>query len=560
MSPTTREASLERAYGLLLMAYPRAYRRARGPEMLGVLVDGARPGQRYPRPGEAADLIGGGLRHRLGVHGSPGFADGLRIVLPVALVLAAGLSAGVRIGGLDTVPKIQPYAYVWAAALVAWVVSPLAGRVAATVAALVTIRMAAAWSYGFAEVFAVCLVGAVAAVAAIMAPRLASTVDGYDYGSALWRLPGRVTALLAGAALGGLSLVGLDRWSERTLTAAQLAVVVLAVAGVALAARRRGTSLLWAAGVLAPAAVALPLQSWPYDFNESIGRPGREYPWLLLRGSLSDVSDIVVPMAAAAAVVAALVVAVTGRAAAQRAATTFTRSTLAGLAAVTGAMEVAGGVPSIAVLAGCAGLVVLSVASPLLPRTVVAVASIAAALAVLSDITAPTRYARPWPLYVLALLVVLTRVQTLLENGRPATSADVRRPSLWSTVAGALAMFVVAAAVIYKAGHQMGFVDSYRVNYSNIEHRPLFLALPAFAVAVVIAGSLADRMPVRAGVAVAGAVGGLLWLAAPIRNLTVVAGIAVGAAIVAGLVGYLTARLRRAAPAREQWETTSPAT
>jgi hypothetical protein len=506
-----------------------------------------------------ADLVAGGLRHRLGVHSSPGFADGLRIVLPVALVLAAGLSAGVRVNGLDTVPEIQPYAYAWAAALVAWVLSPLAGRVAAIVAALVTIRLASAWSYGFPQVFAVCLVGAVVTVAAIMAPRLASTVEGYDYGSALWRLPGRVAALVAAAALGGLSFVGLDWWSEWMLTAVQFAVVVLAVAGVALAVRQRGTSLLWAAGVLAPAAVVVPLERWPYDFSWVWIRPDREYPWLLLRESLPEVANIVVPMAAAAMVAAALVVAVIGRAAAQRAAITFTRSTLAGLAAATGAMELLAGVPSIAVLAGCAGLVVLSIASALLPRSVVAVGYVAAAIAVLSDISSSARYGRPWPLYVLALLVALALVQTLLETGSPATSLDValRRRSPWSTMVGTLAMFVVAGAVMYKAGGQMGSVNSYRAVFSNIEQRPLFLALPAFAVAVVIAGSLADRMPARAGVAVAVAVGGLLWLAAPIRNLAVVAGMAVAAAIVVVLAGYLKARLRRVAPAGAELGATS---
>jgi hypothetical protein len=550
MTTVVRETPLERAYSRLLMAYPRDYRRLRGAEILGVLVDGARPGQRYPRLREVADVLAGGLRQRLGVHSSTGFADGLRIALPIALALGAALSANVRVGGLDTVPMIQPYAYLWAAALVAWVMSPLAGRVAAVAAGLLTIRLAAAWSYGFHQVFAVCLVGTIAAVAAVIVPRVQSTVEGRDYGSALWRLPGRVATLLAAAALGGMGFVGLTWWNDLAFTVAQFVVVVLAVAGAALAARGRGTGLLWAAGVLAPSAVVLPLNTSLYDFIWDVNRDGGQYPWLLLRHSLQVVGDIVVPMVAATMLATALVAAVIGRAAAQRAASTLTRSTLAGLAIVTGALEVVGGVPSIAVLAGCAALIVTGVASALLPRAIVVVVYAAAAIAVLSDIMSPVRYGRPWPLYVLALLAVLALVQTLLETGKPP---------LWSTVAGALAMFAVAAAVVYKATHYSGIavVASYRDYFSNIEHEPLFLAMPALAAGLVIATSLAGRMPARAAATVAVALGGLLWLAAPIRNLAIVAGVAVAAAILAVLVGYFTSRFARAAPARQELAETS---
>ncbi len=57
---------LERRYRRLLACYPAAYRAAYGEEMLAVALAAARPGARWPDPGEAADLILTGLRRRLG--------------------------------------------------------------------------------------------------------------------------------------------------------------------------------------------------------------------------------------------------------------------------------------------------------------------------------------------------------------------------------------------------------------------------------------------------------------------------------------------------------------
>ena len=65
---------LERRYRGLLAWYPTAYRAEYGEEMLGVLLDGARDGQRYPKPAEAADLIRSALALRLG-RGVPGVTD-----------------------------------------------------------------------------------------------------------------------------------------------------------------------------------------------------------------------------------------------------------------------------------------------------------------------------------------------------------------------------------------------------------------------------------------------------------------------------------------------------
>ncbi|MEH0970022.1 hypothetical protein V6U77_02640 [Micromonospora sp. CPCC 205546] len=57
---------LARRYRRLLFCHPRAYRRARADEMVGVLLDAAPPGRTRPTAREAADLIRHGLRCRLG--------------------------------------------------------------------------------------------------------------------------------------------------------------------------------------------------------------------------------------------------------------------------------------------------------------------------------------------------------------------------------------------------------------------------------------------------------------------------------------------------------------
>jgi hypothetical protein len=55
---------LRRRYERLLVTYPSAYRRAHGDEMLGTLLDAARPDQRFPASREAGSLLLGGLRTR----------------------------------------------------------------------------------------------------------------------------------------------------------------------------------------------------------------------------------------------------------------------------------------------------------------------------------------------------------------------------------------------------------------------------------------------------------------------------------------------------------------
>jgi hypothetical protein len=82
---------LRRRYERLLVTYPSAYRRAHGEEMIGTLLEAARPDQRFPAPREAVSLLLGGLRTRArqAARQSPRrlWADGLHLgVLLIVLV------------------------------------------------------------------------------------------------------------------------------------------------------------------------------------------------------------------------------------------------------------------------------------------------------------------------------------------------------------------------------------------------------------------------------------------------------------------------------------------
>jgi hypothetical protein len=59
------ESELARRYRWWLALYPWDYRRDHEEEMLAVLLEGARPGQEFPRVVESLDLIWGALRMRL---------------------------------------------------------------------------------------------------------------------------------------------------------------------------------------------------------------------------------------------------------------------------------------------------------------------------------------------------------------------------------------------------------------------------------------------------------------------------------------------------------------
>ena len=84
---------LERRYRLLLLAFPRRYRARRGEELVGTLMEGARPEQRWPTPSEAADLVDAGLRARTGLSSESALGSVLGLAAPYGLAVAGGVAS-----------------------------------------------------------------------------------------------------------------------------------------------------------------------------------------------------------------------------------------------------------------------------------------------------------------------------------------------------------------------------------------------------------------------------------------------------------------------------------
>ena len=84
-------AQLERAYRRLVACYPRAFRRESTEELIAVLLATAREDQRRPSVAEAADLLRGAARMRLGLSRCP------RTVLHAVRLMYLGALAEVAV-------------------------------------------------------------------------------------------------------------------------------------------------------------------------------------------------------------------------------------------------------------------------------------------------------------------------------------------------------------------------------------------------------------------------------------------------------------------------------
>jgi hypothetical protein len=149
------DADLHRRYERLLAAYPSGYRAERGPEILATLLDGAAPGRTRPHPADVVDIVQAGLLERSRIASVPALASGLTAAAPLALALAAGISAFlwwrvepavpavhvVQRWPFDDVTTLGPLAYgAWLlAALARAALRPAAGRLAIAVAIVTTV-------------------------------------------------------------------------------------------------------------------------------------------------------------------------------------------------------------------------------------------------------------------------------------------------------------------------------------------------------------------------------------------------------------------------------------
>ncbi|WP_174535091.1 hypothetical protein [Micromonospora chalcea] len=124
--------TLERRYLRLLSAYPSDYRRSRGAEIVGTYLDLAKPGQRWPSPGDVADLMRGGLRQRLRAAGLLDLIPGVRLASVVALLVATTLAAIWWVAELRpappewNIPHVGPLASPGFIAWTAWLVAAIA--------------------------------------------------------------------------------------------------------------------------------------------------------------------------------------------------------------------------------------------------------------------------------------------------------------------------------------------------------------------------------------------------------------------------------------------------
>ncbi len=103
MPDDARAARLARRYRHWLLAYPRAYRHERGPEILATLLDAAGPGRSRPAAREAALLLRHGLGRRVAGFGRRAF-----VVAAFAAVLG-GLS-GIALGSWLSWRDVDPMA------------------------------------------------------------------------------------------------------------------------------------------------------------------------------------------------------------------------------------------------------------------------------------------------------------------------------------------------------------------------------------------------------------------------------------------------------------------
>ncbi|MGH3201090.1 MAG: hypothetical protein ACRDP5_03410 [Streptosporangiaceae bacterium] len=138
----TDEADLERSYRRLLAWYPRAFRREKGPEILAVLMAGARDGQRRPGLAGSADLIRSGLWMRL----RPGVPGSARTVRAAVRFMCGGAAVSTvnLIISLAVIGDIEAYHAVLGHRLPAAPVSGL-NTSAITVAIVLTLVPIALW-------------------------------------------------------------------------------------------------------------------------------------------------------------------------------------------------------------------------------------------------------------------------------------------------------------------------------------------------------------------------------------------------------------------------------
>jgi len=117
MSNRANQSDLEARYRLLMRAYPASYRAHREDEIVGVLMDRARPGQDRPTFGDAYDLATAGLVRRFSLRpeavAPSTWSDSLSIVAVLFVMLRAFGAVVVPIAAISMRPAAVPLELAW---------------------------------------------------------------------------------------------------------------------------------------------------------------------------------------------------------------------------------------------------------------------------------------------------------------------------------------------------------------------------------------------------------------------------------------------------------------
>jgi hypothetical protein len=271
---------LERRYRRLLAWYPAAYREVYEEEMVGVLLAGARDGQRHPELRETLDLLSSAVRARLGRFrarlGDSRWADAAAVagVLAAVLLLAKQVRPVARMlvwtarygGPFDPAPMRWLRIGVWAAVtltvLCGWRAVAAAGAWVAVLIEVILLVVSPADSGRVLEMAWPLLLAVLAAVALTVAGPL-TVAGGARRGTRILGRRGMVLLGMAGVVAAGGPIAEpllsascgtgyfcggiVLRWSMQIAVLTYVTVVALvvaAVAGIVPAVRRRVLALL----------------------------------------------------------------------------------------------------------------------------------------------------------------------------------------------------------------------------------------------------------------------------------------------------------------------------
>jgi len=112
------DAELERGYRRWLRLYPKGFRSEHETELLGVLLEGARDGQRRPEPVECLDLVRAALRFHLRPR-MPRWDRPARIAIRL-MYLGAAVELAAAIVVLATAGQLKPLALAAGIAVALW--------------------------------------------------------------------------------------------------------------------------------------------------------------------------------------------------------------------------------------------------------------------------------------------------------------------------------------------------------------------------------------------------------------------------------------------------------